>query len=75
MKKYAIIILTGLVMVLLACSAVGGKPLAGVSQETANPSESEKTQRREEMCFRFVCENMLLADGGVRTNYLDKIEK
>jgi hypothetical protein len=74
MKKKVLIILTGLLTVLFACSAGGGKPLAGVYQETANPPESDKTPRREELCFRFFDENMLLEDGGVRTNYLDKTE-
>lgn len=72
MKRKALIVLTSLMTVLFACSAGGGKPLTTVTQETANPSEPETIQRREELCFRFICENLLQADGGVRTNFLDK---
>lgn len=71
MKKKALIILTSLITVLFACSAAG-KPLTAAAQETGNSVEPERMQRREELCFQFICENMLQADGGVRTNYLDK---
>ena len=72
MKKRALIIFTSLATVLFACSVGAGKPLTAGSLETAVPAEPENMQWREELCFRFILENLLQADGGVRTNYLDK---
>jgi len=72
MKKCALALLAGVLLLASACSAGPGE---SPSETAGTETDAEKTAeitRREALCFQFLLEKMINADGGVRTNYLNK---
>ncbi len=70
MKKSVLFILAGLLAVMCACD-----PGTNTSPPEATPAQTRQpsgVSRGEELCCRFVSENLTTDDGGIRTNYLDK---
>ncbi len=67
MKRFAI----GLGIVLLLSSCVA-EPIQNDISGEQNAKWRQQTAAREKICFDFFCREMISADGGVRTNYLDE---
>ncbi len=70
MKKIAI--LAALIFILSSCSAGGTNTQPSeTAGEKQNSSTQPQTQLREDICFDFLKTEMIIQQGGVRTNYLD----
>lgn len=70
MAKRTILIIAILFLFACACSAADD---ASPQNETGESIVLQQLEQHEGLCFKFLSEQMVTADGGFRTNYLDKM--
>ena len=71
MRKRMMLCAAALVLFTASCAAGNDAQTAAGEYTSAGQIQMEE---REEICFKFLADNMITAQGGVRTNYLDKAE-
>ncbi len=71
MKKITLLIWVGLLVVMGSCSPeINAGPSTTASEEAGR--QTAGVSQGEALCFEFVSQRLATADGGIRTNYLDK---